>query len=365
MSETTKETPNRDVLLDFIRGLATILVVLGHTIQFCSGKVSRQEGLFFYNKLFILIYSFHMPLFAILSGYSFFFSSKKREVTELITHQIKTLILPIVSWNLLEFLLLNILGNFKGLSFYPLVKKFFSNTIYSFWFLWGIFFCSMIIVSIEKLIKINWLRTSIYCFVLIIGHLIIPAKYNLYLYFFLYPFFLTGFMANKYEFRKQFCKKKTFLIGAFSIFLFALLIKFYNWDCYVYNTKIALYGSALNPIEQITIDIYRLFIGIIGSASTIFIAKVFYKLICYFPQKIILHFITKTGQQSLGIYILNSYACIYFLPRLFDGVKNYSTLLWIMITVVTIPMYMMILSTIYKFPYVSYFLLGKKMNQSK
>ena len=52
----------RDVRIDALRGLAIILVVLGHAIYEAAGKSSA-------DPVFRTIYSFHMPLFAAVSGY--------------------------------------------------------------------------------------------------------------------------------------------------------------------------------------------------------------------------------------------------------------------------------------------------------
>lgn len=54
-------TPNRDVFLDIAKGLAIILVVLGHVLQGSTANFDDLLG-------FKIIYSFHMPLFIFLSG---------------------------------------------------------------------------------------------------------------------------------------------------------------------------------------------------------------------------------------------------------------------------------------------------------
>lgn len=60
---------NRDDRIDTIKGYLIILVVFGHLLEpFLTDKVN----IVVYN----LIYSFHMPLFVIISGY--FFNSKKK-----------------------------------------------------------------------------------------------------------------------------------------------------------------------------------------------------------------------------------------------------------------------------------------------
>lgn len=53
---------NRIIWIDFVKAIAIVLVVLGHSIQYSD--VNFDE-----NHLFRFIYSFHMPLFMFLSGY--------------------------------------------------------------------------------------------------------------------------------------------------------------------------------------------------------------------------------------------------------------------------------------------------------
>lgn len=59
----------RELYPDIIKGIAIILVVLGHCIQF--GSAFSTNLLFFKSSIFIAIYSFHMPLFMLISGYFF------------------------------------------------------------------------------------------------------------------------------------------------------------------------------------------------------------------------------------------------------------------------------------------------------
>lgn len=49
--------------IDNVKGIAILLVVLGHVIQFMYCPSNFDQ-----NPVFRVIYSFHMPLFFILSG---------------------------------------------------------------------------------------------------------------------------------------------------------------------------------------------------------------------------------------------------------------------------------------------------------
>ena len=60
---------NRLSYVDVLKGYAILLVILGHSIQ---NTVLDFDG----NIVFRVIYSFHMPLFMILSGIVVKFQSK-------------------------------------------------------------------------------------------------------------------------------------------------------------------------------------------------------------------------------------------------------------------------------------------------
>ena len=60
---------NRNYYIDAAKGLAIFLMLWGHCIQSC---VVGSDVDFFENTVFKAIYSFHMPLFMLISGYLFF-----------------------------------------------------------------------------------------------------------------------------------------------------------------------------------------------------------------------------------------------------------------------------------------------------
>ena len=64
----------RILYLDVLKAICIVLVVVGHCIQYGSGNGYYLEKAYFENPMFIFIYSFHMPLFALISGYLFSYS---------------------------------------------------------------------------------------------------------------------------------------------------------------------------------------------------------------------------------------------------------------------------------------------------
>ena len=62
---------SRNNFIDIIKGVAIFLMLWGHVIQYCVAKTNID---FYENWVFKFIYSFHMPLFMLVSGYLFFYS---------------------------------------------------------------------------------------------------------------------------------------------------------------------------------------------------------------------------------------------------------------------------------------------------
>lgn len=84
---------------DILKGMAILLVILGHCIQFGSGSAYEAGAFFQSNSLFIWIYSFHMPLFMILAGYFAAGSLQRYTGIECIVRRIRSLVIPIFTWS--------------------------------------------------------------------------------------------------------------------------------------------------------------------------------------------------------------------------------------------------------------------------
>ena len=84
-------------LLDRLKGAAGILTLFGHVIIMGNGELFRETGLYFDDKVFQLIYSFHMPLFMLISGFLFGRSVKisdRNKTAEQIFNKAKKLLVP-------------------------------------------------------------------------------------------------------------------------------------------------------------------------------------------------------------------------------------------------------------------------------
>lgn len=340
---------SRNITIDFIRGIAIILVVLGHNIQFGSGNTFYQTEGYYTDFLFKLVYSFHMPLFALLSGYLFFWSMKK-PTKQIVKKRLPSLLLPIIAWVTLECAgraAINIIRHdFTVVEFaHTYVVKFLG----SFWFLWAMLFCSLIVLLVEKAFKGKvWIYG-----VLIIPMLFVSSKFNAHLYVYMYPYFAAGFLFNKCEGIKYYRRvaKKDWYALAVAIVTFAVLFIFYGHDSYIYTTKISLLGEK-GLIVQLGIDIYRWVIGFAGSIMVIVLCK----MICDGWKGKVIERIAYFGKISLGIYILNSYVNMFLLKV----TKNFSpnSLIWIIETVVSIIVYVIAVEILKRIPVAKEFFLG-------
>lgn len=77
---------SRSVFWDIIKGVAILLVVIGHQIQnSCGGTEAFAD-----DPFFKFVYGFHMPLFMLVSGYFFYFSAKRHTGREIINQPSET-----------------------------------------------------------------------------------------------------------------------------------------------------------------------------------------------------------------------------------------------------------------------------------
>lgn len=223
---------NRLLELDQAKGMAIFLVIYTHCIQY----ICRGDG--FDNIIYQGVYTFHMPLFMIISGY-LFHSKMNVKIKSVFISQFKHLILPAVFLGGIVTLLCGGNINIVTLAKMPLIC----------WFLGNLFATSIFYLIGNRFIKDIRITTVL----LSISILLIPESYGCYFLKFFIPFFGFGLCLKKYGLLEIKIKRKVFLLFA----LVSLLICALVWDksYYVYITP------PLMKISNIIVHIIRFVVG--------------------------------------------------------------------------------------------------------
>lgn len=287
---------DRDRLyIHIIKGIAIFLMIWGHCIQYC---LKGSELNVFENGVFKFIYSFHMPLFMLVSGYLFFFSFQKRELKELIVHRSKPLLFSIVFCGFFNYYITTGVESILQGNFGALVSGEWMSSLADLWFLWSVLISSVLVAIICKKVKNDFFQILLLCVAAAVFFVFPGINLNL----FMYPYFIIGFYFAKY---KDKIPQKLMLLRYASIMLFPVMLMFYEEKHYIYTSGII--GGSYSIKEYIFIDAFRWGIGLVGSIFVLTAVDVLFKL-AYpkFKSTFICKGLTNIGKTSLQIYCLSN-----------------------------------------------------------
>lgn len=328
-----------------LKAFAIFLVVLGHTLQYGYNYGNND---FYSNYVWAIIYSFHMPLFIMLSGF-FASSSLKDSFLVMLEKKISRIWLPAYLWLFIALVLGGALCAYNKSTIYILANYF--PPVYNiFWFINALIFCYIIFYCSKKIFK-NDIVSSIISSILMI---LVPFGYINNTNFML-PFFWFGYFFYKYEYRIYKYRKKILCI---SFIVFIILCAFWTGRFTVYKYPIII--SPIQSINYYVIIIYRYAIGLFGS---VFFWTCFMCLKNWNKYKCISK-LTKCGQYTLIIYILNIICCeIYSRSSLhffnYHGNLLFYNTIAVFISILFISIIMSIVFILNKFILTRKYLLGK------
>ncbi|MBR2523785.1 MAG: acyltransferase family protein [Clostridiales bacterium] len=283
--------------IDLLRGLAIFLMLWGHCIQYCCGG----QFDFFGDQVFKVIYSFHMPLLMLISGYLFSFSEQKRNMTELIGHKVKTLLYPVLTYTVLNLVLtkgvIAVITGTPGLLLEtpPLTEL---------WFLWSVLACSIVLTVAVKATGRPVLRIMLVLTGFFVVALFPCNTMNVYMY----PYFVLGYYYARYEDRLTGIRKP---VGILSIIILVLLLTLYEKKHFIYTT--GLFNGSLR--ESLSIDIFRWAVGLFGSVAVIFVVG---SLFSKMPDGKLSACFERLGRDSLAVYYLSFIFLSFWLPLITD-----------------------------------------------
>ena len=337
----------RDLTLDYLRAFAIILVVLGHSLQYGLGE--PNDGIFD-NALMKFIYSFHMPLFMMVSGYLFAFSVKKHSFKSNIVSKLRTLLLPIAIWTIPVTIIDTVKYHPDRFDFLSLFKYFLNEFIGRFWFLWAVLICSVIVLFVNK-----FLKDSVLVYLLIFGlTFVIPNIIaNDEMYRFMYPFFIVSYLIGKNGIILNISIKKTKIVTLVSLIAYIGLLFLYSTDSYIYITGHSLIYKP-NWLYQLYIDVYRIVIGLFGSVFFWGLFSIFGKHIQGKASRIF----GWLGANTIGIYIISFFISTYLLPEIIKSFNGVNYGLVALETITTIIACVVIILAIKKVKILDALLLG-------
>lgn len=297
---------NRErMYLNVVKGIAVFLMIWGHCIQYCA-----KDGFSYYdNALFQMIYSFHMPLFMLISGYLFFFSFDKRDLNALLVHRTQGMLQPIVFASILNLFLMEL----PNLLLYGSISVFdgaLFDGFFSLWFLWCVLSASTAVAVAGKLAR-NFLLQVVF---LLMGFLFVALfpenDYHLYMY----PYFVAGFLYGRYRSRIPSWAIK---LAGISLVAFPLLLRSYRSWHLIYITPVLIPEVAL--IKWIKINGFRWLIGFAGSLFVLTAVAILLRWTerRKFAQRIF-GMLAKLGENSLAIYCISVSLLSYYLMKFFD-----------------------------------------------
>ena len=138
--------------VDALRGFAIFLVVLGHAIILFPVNIHED---FFYGTLNKIIYSFHMPLMFVISGFCWSFSDYRTSLQK----KFLRLVIPYTAFNLIDMLPRQILASLVRRP-KPFIESLKTMLLYGgeFWFLYVLFIIFMLYPLIYRLAGSGRLR---------------------------------------------------------------------------------------------------------------------------------------------------------------------------------------------------------------
>jgi fucose 4-O-acetylase-like acetyltransferase len=337
-------TNDRERLPDILRGFNIILVVLGHCIQDGSGVDFSANALYFSDKLYQFIYSFHMPLFMIVSGYLAWGSVNKANDRasrrSLLGRRAQSLLIPIFFWTGIDYIRILVTNYING-SPQPeaLVFVYFYNALNNLWFLWAVWWCFLIVYIVHYFMKDNW---AVYA-IIFLALFVIPdglglGAYKYMLPFFVLPYYINGFL-KKHE--KNYCKP---YILPILVIIYIGLFSLYNEESFIYLTGYKLIGKDI--AHQLYIDFYRMIIGFVGSGVVILLWK-------YITQYTRYEFklLRRLGTASMGIYILSGYIIVFVVQKL-DFIEVQSYFVNIIETLAVLAISALLVEILVRIPYI-------------
>lgn len=323
------------------------MVILGHCIQhLLSTDYVDEIG-------YVMIYSFHMPLFMMISGY-FASSGLKRDFLSSIATKARQLLLPCI---IASVIMASLYYAFTGCDFKYRLNF---ELLYAFWFLKTAFFCFLLAKTAFLFGKFKTIAFIATLFLTQLPHI------NHIQYFttnidIMYPCFVVGILIKRYWNR---IKENSRSIAIVTGIIFAVMLFFWGKEFWqptyamLYKLKAAEYSEGFYLAY---IRLYKLAIGIAGS---IFFITLFHLCISRINSSRIKS-MCAYGKYTMVIYILQTFILETFLRQCleFDNVNSwvFNLLIAPLLSILILVLCIYLSKILDNNKYTAFLFLGKKI----
>lgn len=278
----------RDTYIDVVKGIAIILVVLGHAIQVNTSNFDM-------NLYFRIIYSFHMPLFMFLVGYVVWLQKSGISIHTFIK-RIRRLVIPFFAW---YFLVYFITGIFKQESLLVSLFRLLHSPDAGLWFLWVAFLCYILLYGLHYVASRLHIDIAFPISLVLLAFLIklIPVEVggmNFLKWYFL--FFVVGYLVARY---KEQIKRYFVPLSIIATILFPLLVSQWMRDGN-YQFIPSLGKTMSTSLINLIVTMYSIVVPLLGIVITLF-------LIRFIRSKKVSQALSWVGNYSLDIYVVQSF----------------------------------------------------------
>ena len=291
--------------IDVLRGYATVLVVVGHIIQYVIAAPNEFDN----SIVFRFIYSFHMPLFFFISGFCIYRSNKTYGWKWIIAKG-KQLVIPFCVWIPIGWV---IHKSWNTVSLLECIKRVIvSPDNGGLWFLWVLFLCdigwTIIAWIIPKDYGLKVLVSTIFMMYLVVTKLLPSVSYfgiGLLKYRILY--YLLGIIAGYiYDNKDKYQKFKKIIDSKIVILLITVLfvLSAYYWDrINGYKLQgIVCWINDRTPYGTKFLNLYfKNIVSVLGILASCYLSRIL------IMNAIVEKIFSYIGTFSLEIYILQFY----------------------------------------------------------
>jgi fucose 4-O-acetylase-like acetyltransferase len=186
--------PGRSVPVDALRGLAILLVVLGHSISNAENLYNVAAG----NPRYILsnfLYTFHMPLFMFVAGFVLF--GRKIRLGD----RAIRLLVPFLAWIPVYWFVNRYIRHFPWpVRFWTTFRETLLQPGAGLWFLPTLFICSMLLIPAVLLEKRESWAGEVYLAAIFIAINLVPYdRLGLVQVKYFFAFFAIGYLVAKHK----------------------------------------------------------------------------------------------------------------------------------------------------------------------